>query len=150
MPAYRPPALEQALAGERQKAAVELALLAARDRLHGGLGIIISHPHGYAVEEGEGTVAGVEHPLLRFAGIGAKVGLAAVRETEAGGFYYLRHCAENGVFAAPVELAGVTRGKHQGNKGVMVCAGTLRLPLLYETLDAAAGVGIALSLKIFE
>ena len=49
-----------------------------------------------------------------------------------------------------VELAGVTRGKNQGNKGVMACAGTLRLPLLYETLDAAAGTGVALSLQIFE
>jgi len=70
------------MAGERQKTAVELAFLTAQDRVHYGLGVIVNHPDRHALEESEGAVVGVEHHLLRFAGIGAKVRLAAVREAK--------------------------------------------------------------------
>jgi hypothetical protein len=91
----------------------------------------------------------VKHHFLRFAGVGAKVGLAAVREAKVGDFHHLRHCTQNDLFMTPVELAGLTRGKYQGDKGIPARR-TLRLPLLYKTLDAVVGPCIALSLQIFK
>lgn len=73
-----------------------------------------------------------------------------MREAKVGDFYHLGHPAEKDIFVAPVELAGLTRGKHQRNKSALAGTRTLCLPFLYETLDAVVGAGVALSLQIFE
>ncbi len=66
-----------------------------------------------------------------------------------GDFHHLCHGTQNDVFMVPVELASLTRGKYQGDKGIPA-TGTLCFPLLYKTLDAVVGPGIALSLQIFK
>ena len=52
-----------------------------------------------------------------------------MREAKVGDFYYLCHCTQNDVFMSPVELAGLTRCKYQGDKGTPA-TGTQYLTLL--------------------
>ena len=51
-----------------------------------------------------------------------------MREAKVGDFHHLCHCTQNDVFMTPVELAGLTRGKYQRNKGVLAGTRTLCLP----------------------
>lgn len=97
--------LKQIMIGERQKAAVELAGLTAKDGFHGRLGVVVDQPTGVPTREGVGVHDPVDHltrtrpglfstPCCPLCGVGyLRAGLKAHWE---GGTYNLRRlCSLN-------------------------------------------------------
>src|SRR3984893_9693754 len=74
--------LHQMMGAHLQEPPIILPVLADEDRLHRGLHIIIDATCAGAFKKGEGPLVGVEHHLLRLAGIGADKHHAAVAETD--------------------------------------------------------------------
>ena len=82
-------------------------------------------PRPQALEQSKGPIVGVEHHLLRLAGISAHEQHPAVTKPDMGGLDDYRHAAQQHDFVAPVELVGFSRSKTQRDIGC-----SRRLPML--------------------
>lgn len=85
----------------------------------------------------EGTDMGIEDHLLALPRIGHHEHLPAVGQVEVGQLEGLHHAAELDLFVAPIKLAGFSRRKRQGHKGLGHggTAGALCFPAFYTTLE---------------
>ena len=109
--------VDQVMAAHLQETAIVDALLADEDRLHRRLHVVVDAALAGALEQGECPVVGVEHHLLRLAGIGPHEQHAAVTEPGMGGLHGHRHAVQQDDLVAPVELVGFTRPEAQRNVG---------------------------------
>ena len=105
--------LDQIMAAHPQEAAVELALLADKHRLHHRLCIVVDAACAGSLEKGERPIVGVEHHLLRLAGIGAHEQHPAVTEPNVRHLHHHRHTVDPDDLVTPVELVGFARRKAQ-------------------------------------
>ena len=93
-----------------------------------GLHIIIDATCAGAFKKGEGPLVGVEHHLLRLAGIGADKHHAAVAETDVRDLHDRRHAVHHDDLVAPIELVSFARRKRQRHVGVRHLARMLPAP----------------------
>lgn len=61
---------EEIVAGHRQEAGVDIALLPAADPVDGGLHVVIDAAAGNAAKDAEGVIVGVEQHLVRLQEVG--------------------------------------------------------------------------------
>jgi hypothetical protein len=142
---------EQVVIGQGHEAAIEVPFLAHQNGIDYRLQIVVNHPLGHATKEGKGPVVGIEHHLLRFAGIADDKHLPAIRQPEVGHLDAQRHTTDLHVFLAPVKLASITGCKHQRDKGFLdTRLGLCRFPLFHEALHAVVGTSITLGLQAFK
>ena len=109
--------IDEVVAAHLQEAAIVEALLADEDCLHRGLHVVVDAAPASAFEQGEGSVVGVEHHLLRLARIDPHEHHAAVTEPDMGGLHDDRHPVQQDDLVAPIELVGFPRREAQRDVG---------------------------------
>ena len=99
--------LDQVVRAQLQEAAVEGALLAHEDRVHGRAHVVVDAAPAGAAEEAEGVLVGVEDHLLGLARVGADQEQAAVAEPDVGDLDLAGRAVQPRGLVAPVELVGL-------------------------------------------
>ena len=139
------------MVGQRHESAIELAILAHQNSVDHRFEVVVDQALRYTAKEGEGPVVGIKHHLLGLAWVGRNKHLAAVGQTKMRHLDGLVDTINFDMFLAPVELAGVTRGKYQRDKSLLNTRFYVaRLPLFDEALHAVVGPLIPFALQTFE
>ena len=85
--------IDQVMTAHLQEAAIVEAILDDEDRLHRRLHVVVDAALACTLERSKGPVVGVEHHLLRLAGIRPHKQHPAVTEPDVGGLHDHRHAA---------------------------------------------------------
>ena len=96
--------LDQVMVAHLQEAAVELAFLAQEHCVHRGGHVVVNPARADAAEEGERPCMGVEHHLLRLAGVGTHEQHPAMAQPQMRDLHRRRHAGQHHDLMAPVEL----------------------------------------------
>ena len=114
--------IEQVVAAHGVEAGVDGALLAMADLVDGGLHVVVDAAPGDAAKGGKGPAMGVEEHFMALAGIGDHPEGATGAEFDVGDFEAAAQAANEGVFAAPVELEGFAQGEGERDVGAALGA----------------------------
>ena len=95
------------------------AILAHKDRINGGLHVVVNPACAGPAEERERLVMGIKHHLLRLAWIGPDKWHPAVAEADMGNLDRRGRAIDQDDFVAPVELIRLTGVKTQRN--ISIC-----------------------------
>ena len=111
-----------------QEAAVELAFLAQEHRINRCGHVVVNPARADAAEEGERPCMGVEHHLLRLAGVGTHEEHPAMAQPHMRDLHRRRHAGQHHDLMAPVELVSLARLKAQRHERGRRAAHFLALP----------------------
>jgi hypothetical protein len=98
----------------------------------------------------KGPVVGVEHHLLRLAGIRPHKQHPAVTEPDVGGLHDHRHAAQQDDLVTPVKLVGFTGSKTQRDVGCSRRCAALLAPIIAVTPDSIVSTVVAELSQLFE
>ena len=101
--------IDQEVAAHLQEAPIVVPFLAAEDRLHRRLHVVVNSARAGTLEEGEGPIVRVEHHLLALAHVGTDEHHPAVAKPDMGDLHGDRDASDHHDLVAPVELVGFTR-----------------------------------------
>src|SRR6202050_1972154 len=135
--------IDQVMTAHLQEAAIVEAILADEDRLHRRLHVVVDAALASTLEQSIGPVVGVEHHLLRLAGIRPHKQHPAVTEPDVGGLHDHRHAAQQDDLVTPVTLVGVTGSKTQRDVGCSRRCAALLAPIVAVTPDSIVSTVVA-------
>ncbi len=102
------------------------------------------------LEQDKRPVVGVEHHLLRLAGIGPHEQHAAVAEPDMGSLHDDRHAVQQNDLVAPIELVGFPRCKDQRNVSCSRRCAALFVPLPGVTPNGIVSTVVAKPAQLLE